>query len=60
MLETLCSGIHVACLLYTSSIEDLQKFNSDEFVNALFDVNMDDIGELHLPEEEAGETDAEE
>ena len=42
------------------SIEDLQKFNSDEFVNALFDVNMDDIGELHLPEEEAGETDAEE
>ena len=25
------------------SIEDLQKFNSDEFVNALFDVNMDDI-----------------
>jgi len=26
----------------------------------LFDVNMDDIGELHLPEEEAGETDAEE
>ena len=42
------------------TIEDLQKFNSDEFVNALFDVNMDDIGELHLPEEEAGETDAEE
>ena len=42
------------------SIEDLQKFNSDEFVNALFDVNMDDIGELHLPEEEAGETAAEE
>ena len=42
------------------SIEDLQKFNSDEFVNALFDVNMDDIGELRLPEEEAGETDAEE
>ena len=42
------------------SIEDLQKFNSDEFVNALFDVNMDDIGELHLLEEEAGETDAEE
>ena len=42
------------------SIEDLQKFNSDEFVNALFDVKMDDIGELHLPEEEAGETDAEE
>ena len=34
------------------SIEDLQKFNSEEFVNALFDVNMEDIGELHLPENE--------
>mgnify|MGYP000422474998 CR=1 FL=1 len=42
------------------SIDDLQKFDADAFVNALFDVNMDDIGELHLPEEEAGETDAEE
>ena len=42
------------------SIEDLQKFNSDEFVKALFDVMLDDTGELHLPEEEAGETDAEE
>ena len=35
------------------TIEDLQKFNSEEFVNALFDVNMEDIGELHLPEDEA-------
>ena len=34
------------------TIEDLQKFNSEEFVNALFDVNMEDIGELHLPEDE--------
>ena len=34
------------------TIEDLQKFNSEEFVNALFDVNMEDIGELHLPENE--------
>ena len=42
------------------SIDDLQKFDADAFVNALFDVNMDDIGELRLPEEEAGETDAEE
>ena len=42
------------------SIDDLQKFDADAFVNALFDVNMDDIGELHLLEEEAGETDAEE
>ena len=42
------------------TIEDLQKFNSDEFVNALFDVNMDDIGELHLPEDEEDRTDTEE
>ena len=42
------------------SIEDLQKFNSDEFVNALFDVNMDDIGELHLSEKEARQTETEE
>ena len=34
------------------TIEDLQKFNSEEFVNALFDVNMENIGELHLPEDE--------
>jgi len=53
-------GIPVKYIGVGESIEDLQKFNSDEFVNALFDVNMDDIGELHLPEEEAGETDAEE
>ena len=53
-------GVPVKYIGVGESIEDLQKFNSDEFVNALFDVNMDDIGELHLPEEEAGETDAEE
>ena len=53
-------GIPVKYIGVGETIEDLQKFNSDEFVNALFDVNMDDIGELHLPEEEAGETDAEE
>lgn len=40
------------------TIEDLQKFNSDEFVNALFDVNMEDLENLHLPEraEENGES----
>ena len=40
------------------SIDDLQKFDADAFVNALFDVNMDDIGELHLPEEESVQKDS--
>jgi fused signal recognition particle receptor len=27
------------------TIDDLQKFNSDEFVNALFDINLEDLKE---------------
>ena len=45
-------GVPVKYIGVGETIEDLQKFNSEEFVNALFDVNMEDIGELHLPENE--------
>ena len=45
MLSRLNSEYQLSMLVLVKKVEDLQKFDSDTFVNALFDVEIDDEDE---------------